>query len=689
VSYLETQQVDYGELFLEFINTFRDEKGKNPYLLQINEIIAYRKKSVYINFSDLFSFNQQLATKIINSPKEILPILERRLYDYIIEKDPSYQEEIKNVHIRLTNVPRVIELRKIRSSDAGKLVAIEGILVKETPVKERLSKATFQHLNPDCMQEFVWPPEGEMGEIIEVPSTCPACGKAGQFKLIEDKSEFIDWQKAILQERPEEIPPGQLPRQLEIILEDDLVDTARPGDRVKVVGILEIKKDSQIKRGSKAVFDMYLKANSIEISQKVLDEVKISEEDEKKIKELSKDPWIRERIITSIAPSIYGHWEIKEAIALALFGGVPKVLQDGTRIRGDIHILIIGDPGTAKSQMLQFAARAAPRAVYTTGKGSTAAGLTATVTRDKNTGDYYLEAGALVLADGGVAVIDEIDKMRDEDRVAIHEAMEQQTVSIAKAGIVAKLNARATVIAAGNPKLGRYIPEKGLSENINLPPTILSRFDLIFILIDKPGEEDQMLASHILNVHAGKTQEMSIIDVDLLKKYIAYARKNIQPRLTEEAKKLLLDFFVEMRRKSSESADSPIIITPRQLEALIRISEAYAKMALKSEVTKEDAERAINIMRIFLEQVGLDVESGKIDIDTIMTGKPKSAREKMAKILEIIDTLSSSNECAKVRDIIKEAEGIGIDKGSVEKLISDMRKQGLIYESKPECYRKV
>lgn len=683
------QHVDYGDLLLEFVNSFRDNKGRQIYINQINEMIAYRRRSLVINFADLFNFNEELATQLINNTKEILPILEDKIYGYIVEKDPAYQDEIRKIHIRITNVPRTIELRKIRTSYANKLISIEGILVKSTPVKQRLNKAVFRHMAQDCMQDFVYPPDGEFDEIIEVPTTCPVCGKSGQFKLIEEKSEFVDWQKAVIQERPEEIPPGQIPRQLEIVFEDDLVDSARPGDRVKVVGILEIKKDSLIRRGSKSVFDFYLRVNSIEISQKVLDEVKISEEDEKKIKELARDPWIRERIISSIAPSIYGHWEIKEAVALALFGGMPKVMPDGTRIRGDIHVLIIGDPGTAKSQVLQFAARVAPRAVYTTGKGSTAAGLTATVTRDKNSGDFYLEAGALVLADGGIAVIDEIDKMRDEDRVAIHEAMEQQTVSIAKAGIVAKLNARATIIAAGNPKLGRYIPERGLSENINLPPTILSRFDLIFILIDKPGTEDELLASHILDVHAGKNKENEVIDVDLLKKYIAYARKNITTKLTDEAKRLLQDFFVEMRKKSSESPDSPIIITPRQLEALIRISEAYARMSLRSEVTREDAERAINIMRIFLENVGLDVESGKIDIDTIMTGKPKSAREKMTRILEIIDALAGNNECARVKDIIKESEGIGIDKPTVEKLLSDMRKQGLIYESRPECYRKV
>ncbi|WP_338601446.1 minichromosome maintenance protein MCM [Sulfolobus tengchongensis] len=682
-----SKQIDYRDLLVEFLTTFKNNNGENKYIEKINELIAYRKKSLTIEFSDILSFNENMAYEIIDNTKVVLPILESALYDYILQLDPTYQRDIDRVHVRIIGIPRVKELRKIRSTDVNKLITIDGILVKATPVKERLYKAVLKHVHPDCMQEFEWPEEGEMPEIIEMPSICPKCGKPGQFRLIPEKTKLIDWQKAVVQERPEEVPSGQLPRQLEIILEDDLVDSARPGDRVKVTGILEIKQDSPVKRGSKAVFDIYMKVNSIEVSQKVLDEVTISEEDEKKIKELSKDPWIRERIIASIAPSIYGHWEIKEALALALFGGVPKTLPDA-RIRGDIHVLIIGDPGTAKSQMLQFISRVAPRAVYTTGKGSTAAGLTAAVVREKGTGEYYLEAGALVLADGGIAVIDEIDKMREEDRVAIHEAMEQQTVSIAKAGIVAKLNARAAVIAAGNPKFGRYINERPVSDNINLPPTILSRFDLIFILKDQPSEQDKELASYIIDVHAGQSTK-NIIDIESLRKYIAYARKYITPKITQEAKKLIVDFFVEMRKKSSESPDSPILITPRQLEALIRISEAYARMALKTEVTREDAERAINIMRLFLESVGVDIESGKIDIDTIMTGKPKSAREKMMKVLEIIDSLSVSSECAKLKDILKEAQQNGIEKANAEKLITDMRKSGIIYESKPECYKKV
>ncbi|BBG23958.1 Minichromosome maintenance protein MCM [Sulfuracidifex tepidarius] len=683
------KQIDIGDSFIDFITSFTDRRGERKYVEKINKMIGYRNKSIEVDFNDVLSYSEDLANVMIVDAKHAIPLAERKLFDHIAEIDPDYQLEVNKVHVRLVNVPRSIQLRKIRSDDINKLISVEGILVRATPVKERVVRIWLQHIPPGCGEEFEWPADGEeLQETIEMPAMCPKCGKPGQFKWIKEKSEIVDWQKVVIQEKPEEIPAGQLPRQLEAILEDDLVDSARPGDRIKMVGVLEIKEDSPIKRGIRSVFDFHMKVNSVEISQKVLDEVMISKEDEEKIKDLAKDPWIKERIISSISPSIYGHYEIKEAVALALFGGVPKVMQDGTRIRGDIHLLIIGDPGTAKSQTLQFAARVAPRSVYTTGKGSTAAGLTAAVVREKNTGDYYLEAGALVLADGGIAVIDEIDKMRDEDRVAIHEAMEQQTVSIAKAGIVAKLNARATIIAAGNPKLGRYISERSISDNINLQPTILSRFDLIFILIDKPSDNDKLLADYILNVHRGQGLE-GFIDIDMLKKYIAYARKYVTPVVSDEAKELIQSFFVEMRKKSSESPDSPILITPRQLEALIRMSEAYAKMSLRNVVTRDDAERAINIMRIFLENVGLDVESGKMDIDTIMTGKPKSARDKMTAVLEIINDISSMEECAKLSKIEREAEKRSLDRDSVHKVVQDMKKSGLIYESKPDCYKTV
>jgi len=395
------QAISLNEKFEDFILSFKDESGKKVYEAQINEIIAYRKRSFVIDFAHLSVFEQTLASELLNNPRLIIPQLEKVLYDLIVQRDPSFRDDVEKVNLRLVNIPRVVELRKIRHTDVEKLIAVEGILVKQTPIKQRIKKAVFKHTLFDkesgelIEHEIEWPPgDEEMGEVLDAPTECPEHGKGGQFKFLPEKSKIVDWQKAVLQERPEEIPAGQLPRQIEVILEDDLVDSARPGDRVKIVGILELKQESTPKKGSRAVFDLYLRANSVEVSQKILDEVKITEEDRRKILETAKDQWIKEKIITSIAPSIYGHWEIKEALALALFGGVPKILPDGTRIRGDIHVLIVGDPGTAKSQLLQFVARIAPRAVYTTGKGSTAAGLTATVTRDKQTGDFYLEAGA-------------------------------------------------------------------------------------------------------------------------------------------------------------------------------------------------------------------------------------------------------------------------------------------------------
>ncbi len=389
------KQIDIGDSFIDFITSFTDRRGERKYVEKINKMIGYRNKSIEVDFNDVLSYSEDLANVMIVDAKHAIPLAERKLFDHIAEIDPDYQLEVNKVHVRLVNVPRSIQLRKIRSDDINKLISVEGILVRATPVKERVVRIWLQHIPPGCGEEFEWPADGEeLQETIEMPAMCPKCGKPGQFKWIKEKSEIVDWQKVVIQEKPEEIPAGQLPRQLEAILEDDLVDSARPGDRIKMVGVLEIKEDSPIKRGIRSVFDFHMKVNSVEISQKVLDEVMISKEDEEKIKDLAKDPWIKERIISSISPSIYGHYEIKEAVALALFGGVPKVMQDGTRIRGDIHLLIIGDPGTAKSQTLQFAARVAPRSVYTTGKGSTAAGLTAAVVREKNTGDYYLEAGA-------------------------------------------------------------------------------------------------------------------------------------------------------------------------------------------------------------------------------------------------------------------------------------------------------
>ncbi len=679
------EQLPPEEKFREFIETFEVE-GKVKYKEEIRRAVSEKKSSIIVDFADVIEFDRELAEEIVERPLELLS----KLDDVVTEIATAFAGKRYPMRVRFTNLPEKVKLRELRERYVGKLIAFDGIVTKATKVKGKPKKIYFKCTA--CGMEFA---VEQRGRYFQPPTLCPnpECPKrTGPFVMLENhpKNEYVDWQLLVVQEKPEEVPPGQMPRSIEVLVEGkDLVDTARPGDRVTVVGILEAIPDKTPRKGSFAVFDFKISANNIEVSQKVLEDVHLSPEDVERIKELAKDPWIHKSIILSIAPAIYGHWDIKEAIAFALFGGVPKELEDGTRIRGDIHVLIIGDPGTAKSQLLQYAARVAPRSVYTTGKGSTAAGLTAAVVRDNITGEYYLEAGALVLADGGIAVIDEIDKMREEDRSAIHEAMEQQTVSIAKAGIVAKLNARCAVLAAGNPRYGRYIPERSVAENINLPPSILSRFDLIFVLRDIPDpKRDRRLVRYILRVHKESEKIVPEIPVDTLKKYIAYARKNVKPRLTEAAAKIIEDFFVDLRKTAAENPDMGIPITARQLEALVRMSEAHAKMALRNVVEESDAIEAVRMMLAFLSTAGVDVETGRIDIDTIYTGVSVSKRKRRIVVKDIIAELSEKFEnCVPLKELVKEAKKRGLNEDDIERAIAEMKLAGEIFEPKPACYR--
>jgi replicative DNA helicase Mcm len=402
---------------------------------------------------------------------------------------------------------------------------------------------------------------------------------------------------------------------------------------------------------------------------------------------LARDPWVHRKVIRSIAPSIYGYEHIKEAIMYLLFGAVFKQLPDIT-IRGDMNVLLVGDPGTAKSQLLQYVSRIAPRGLYTSGRGTTAAGLTAAVLREKG-GGMSLEAGALVLADKGVACIDEIDKMRPEDRVAIHEAMEQHTVSVAKGGIVATLNARTALLAAANPALGRYEPYRTVAENIALPVTILSRFDLIFVLRDVPEKErDTKMTEHILDLHMrGPAPLESPIAPNLLRKYISYT-KNIQPKLTEEAITRLKDFYLEMR-SASETEGTPIAITARQLESLVRIAEARARVAYRKEVLAEDAEAAIRIMGWSLKEVGIDVTSGKQDIDIIMTGRPKSVRDRLQVILGAIIELEKETGMVEKNALLQKLQSEHeINNMEAERLIGQLIKEGTVYSPREGYLKK-
>jgi replicative DNA helicase Mcm len=674
----ELELIDPQERFQDF---FKAER----YRQRISQMTIAGKTSLIVDFEDILTFDQKLAEELLRRPDEYLKHADNAAYAQLQIEDPDYAERLGKVDVRIVQLLEPTQLRKLGSDHILKLVMVEGIVVRSTPVRPMVMQAAFK-----CKGCGEITRVNQTGEFLKAPFECPtpSCRRKGPFEFVQEESSFIDSQDLRVQERPEDLPPGQLPRTLHVkLVGSEVVDVARPGDHVSIVGAVRAFAPTLPRVGKLRVFVLHLDANSIEVLGKEPETALPSPEEEEKILELAKDPWIHRKIITSIAPSIYGYDHIKEAIMYLLFGGVHKTLPD-IAIRGELNSLVVGDPGTAKSQLLQYVARVAPRGLYTSGRGTTAAGLTAAVIREKG-GGMSLEAGALVLADKGIACIDEMDKMRPEDRVAIHEAMEQHTVSVAKGGIVATLNARTAILAAANPALGRYEPHRTVAENISLPVTILSRFDLIFVLRDVPNKEsDSKMSQHILEIHKrGLSPVEPPIPLELLRKYIGYS-KGIKPVLTQEALQRLNDFYLAMR-SASEAEGSPVAITARQLESLVRISEARARASLRKEVTAEDAEAAIVIMKRSLEEVGIDLSSYKMDIDIIMTGKPKSLRDRMQIILSTLMEMEKETGIVEKAAVLSELETkYKIPRAEAERLIGQLLREGTIYEPREGYLKK-
>ncbi len=664
------ETIDPQERFLDF---FKKEK----YRQKISQMAIQGKDSITVDFEELFGFDQKLAEILLDKPEQYLQHADNAAYAQLGIEDSEYAQKIEKITVRIINLLGPEQLRKLGSKQMGKLVLIEAIVVRATPVRPMVMKATFK-----CKRCGTQNQVEQKGQFLKAPQVCagPDCGKDGPFEFMQEESTFIDSQDLRLQERPEDLPPGQLPRTLAAkLIGEEVVDVARPGDHVSIVGIVQAFAPSRPGIGKLRTFILQLDANSVEVLGKEPETSPPTPEEEEKIFALAKDPEVHRKLISSIAPSIYGYEHIKEAILYLLFGGVSKSLPDIT-IRGEMNALIIGDPGTAKSQLLQYVARIAPRGLYTSGRGTTAAGLTAAVIREKG-GSMSLEAGALVLADKGIACIDEMDKMRPEDRVAIHEAMEQHTVSVAKGGIVATLNARTAVLAAANPALGRYEPHRTVAENISLPVTILSRFDVIFVLRDVPNKEaDSKMSQHILEIHKrGRSPVEAPVNAELLRKYISYA-KTFKPELNDDALNRLREFYLAMRA-ASESEGSPVAITARQLESLVRVAEARARAALRKEVTGEDAEAAITIMKRSLEEVGIDMSSYKMDIDLIMTGRPKSVRDKLQVVLSTVIGMEKETGTVERDALVSELESKHkLSRSEIERMIGQLLKEGTLYE---------
>lgn len=951
--------------FLEFFKNYTNFDGEYVYLDRINAMIKDGERSIAINFDDLelmdTTHELDLTSTLLEYPEHALAMACDALTEQVKEENFPYYQEIKvnsqKFTARFANVPTKINIREIRSNHVNQIKWIEGIVIRASQIKPIITQAHFIcKLNPDHQGTIP-----QFDGHYRPPTTCfePTC-KSKEFILVMEESILIDWQAITVQESPDKLPPGVSPKSISCQLLDDLVDAARPGDRVKLGGIVRTRADKPVRKGQTLRFDLWIDTNYVETFDKETDLSEITAEEEAEFQEIADDPQLYHNVISSIAPQIKGMEREKEAIMLFLFAGVDKIFPNGFKTRGQPHVLFLGDPGVAKcvtgdtevllangtttpiaeivecelqnnkttisdgyyargnlgiftlssngritpshanifwkrlapeylyhittqsgksirvspthpffltangmiytkksqnltmndciaiprllplqndssksantvrdainplqgfeqlqnstdtssnkrkqldkssslnsisdlslnqnqllnairttqllsqsnmritklryqqygqdsskisldrilahletskpnseafqlqklsttdiywdkiatiekvkstekwvydlqvpkthnyvannifvhnSQLLKSAKAIAPRGVYTSGKGSSAAGLTAAIARDPDTNEITLEAGAMVLADRGVCLIDEFDKMDEKDRSAIHEAMEQNTISIAKAGIVATLNARTGVLAAANPKNGRYEDRRPFRENINLSEPILSRFDIIFILRDIADEKsDADKADHILSLHLNHstaTTDTPPISIATLRKYIAYAKQKSQPALTREATNIIQDFYVNMRT-SNNGTENKITITARQLEGIIRLAEAHARVALRTKVSKEDADKAIELVTYSLNQIAIDPETGELDYDAFASGITTKKRNKLSVLLEITERLSNEKMGGAFTDaeFFQMAELEGVDIEFVKKTLPELVRSGTLY----------
>jgi DNA replication licensing factor MCM2 len=593
--------------FSKFVKTYK-ENDRLVYEDRLIESCSNNRQSLEVNFTHLQKFNEYLAKWILEFPNLILPHMSVQAFNLACEIFKNFSDIHTQMFVRIRDCPIILNIRELRTSSLDSLITIRGVITKRTNVFPFLKKMVFFCTKCGEKKGPIFYNNSE--EILNLGS-CLICQANGPYKLVQAESSYRNYQKLTIQESPGAVPPGRLPRQKEVILYDDLVDTTRPGDEVEITGIFTSKYEvsANIKHCF-PIFSTSIEANYISRLNEI-EATELTEDDKIEIRKLSKNTNITNLIFNSIAPSIYGNEFNKKALALAMFGGESKDIQNKHRIRGDINVLLLGDPGMAKSQFLKYVQTAFHRSVYTTGKGASAVGLTAGVHKDPVTKEWTLEGGALVLADRGVCLIDEFDKMNDQDRTSIHEAMEQQSISISKAGIVTTLQARCSVIAAANPISGRYNNQLPFSDNVNLTEPILSRFDILCVVKDEvDANVDNALATFVINSHINSHPNKSheslkslikeekvqteMISQEVLRKYITYARKYIHPKNSDLNKSKITKFYSLLRKESERVGGMSIAV--RHLESIIRISEAHAKMRLSDTVSRDDTDFAIKMM---------------------------------------------------------------------------------------------
>ena len=660
------------------------------------------ERSIYVDYKEIEDYDADLAEFLLKHPIKALVCADQAISE-IMHSDRT--EAGVELSLRAKTLPKKHRISKLRTSELGQTVAIEGLVRRVTEVRPRIVIGVYQCQRCSAIikePQDTWHPKEPL-ECYKEQNGCGRYSSTTKLKLLLDISQSVDSQKIEIQEPTENITPSAQPERIACYAEKDITGLVNPGDRIIVNGVLRAKQRSFPIKST--MLDTYIDINSIETQERVYDEIEITPGDEEKIIALSEDPRCYMNILNSIIPTVHGMIYEKEAVALQLFGGVPKDMPDGSRLRGDIHILLVGDPGTAKSTILRAVSRIAPRGIFASGKSTSGPGLTASVVRDEfGEGRWTVEAGAMALANGGHLCADELDKMNKEDRLAMHEAMAQQEFHLSKAGIHTLIQTRCPVLAAANPKEGRFDTTNFIVGQIDMPVTLLSRFDLIFSIIDIPDpERDSQIAKHILegervgqiiaqgligdshgHSHESIAESLAVfepsVDPKLLRKYIAYAKRNIVPVMDQEAMERMHGYYIKMRKGSGD--ESTIAITPRQLQAIVRLSEASARLHLSNTVEMDrDVERAIRIMEYYLRTVAGD--EGKFDIDLIEVGISQSQRERMKNMNAVITDLAAEAQPIRHEDIVAEAEQRGMNRSQVETIIMKLlMEEGTIYETR-------